>query len=249
MNTTEAIDLDLMRHSGSILRETLEFLSTTFIVPGISTLDISNKATEIICSYEGATPSFLGYLGFPAATCISVNEQVVHGIPLGNKIIKDGDLVSVDCGVSYKGHFTDACRTVGVGNVDYRAKKLIKITSEALDRGIAAALVGGYVGDISFAVQMHVERNRFAVSLDLVGHGIGRDLHLPPSIPNYGPPGQGERLEDGACLAIEPVVFDGPSKVVVQEDAWTIVSEQGNLSAHFEDTIILTRAGPEIITR
>jgi methionyl aminopeptidase len=237
-----------MRACGRILRETLMFLEE-YIVPGLTTNDISYKAEEIIRSYDGASPAFLGYRGYPAAACVSVNQEVVHAIPSDSRVLESGDIVSVDCGVGYEDHFTDACRTVAVGTVGVRARKLIKITREALDKGIAAAVPGGFVGDISYAIQKHVERNRLEVSLDLVGHGIGRGLHLPPSVPNYGPPGRGELLEEGACLAIEPVVFDGPSKAITQEDNWTVVSEHGNLSAHFEDTIIITAGSPEVITR
>ncbi len=243
------IDLDLMRKCGRILGETLRFLESDCIVPGVSTLDIAEKAHDIIRSYKGAVPAFLGYRGFPGVLCASLNEEVVHGVPLKNNIVKSGDIVSVDCGVEFEGHFTDACRTVAVGDVDVRTRKLIKVTREALDRGIIAARVGNHIGDISYAIQKHVERHRFRVSRDLIGHGIGHVLHGPPAIPNYGPPGDGELIIAGTCLAIEPVVFDGPAEAHIQDDGWTVVSLGGNLSAHWEDTIIATEEGPEIITR
>jgi methionyl aminopeptidase len=191
----------------------------------------------------------LGYRGFPGALCVSVNQEVVHGIPSATRFIQEGDVVSIDCGVVYKDHFTDACRTVAVGEVDSRIRKLIKVTSESLNKGILAAGPGGTIGDISYAIQKHVERHRFNVSLDFIGHGIGRVLHGPPAVPNYGPPGVGEELKPGTCLAIEPVVFDGSIDTILQNDDWTVVSKNDNLSAHFEDTILITGEGPEILTR
>ena len=245
----DKLDLDKMRRSGRILAETLEYVCFSFVRAGISALDISLKAEEVIRSYEGAIPAFLGYNGFPAAACVSVNNEVVHSIPLSTKILKEGDIVSIDCGVIYEEHFSDACRTVGVGNIDFRCKKLIKVAREALDKGIEASLVGNHIGDISYAIQKHVERKGLTVSLDYTGHGIGKQLHAPPCVPNYGPPGKGPRLEAGTCLAIEPVIFDGPTDVWLKDDRWTVYSREGNLSAHVEDTVIITDTGPEIITR
>jgi len=242
-------DIERMRRSGRILAETLRNVTGDFIQPGVTTLDISQKAEEIIRSYEGAVPAFLGYRGFPESACVSVNDQVVHGIPNSLTVLKKGDIVSVDCGVIFQGHYSDACRTVGVGSIGARERKLLKTTEEALNKGIAAAKGGNFIGDISYAVQKHVERHRFRVSLQFVGHGIGTVLHGPPSVPNYGPPQQGPALEVGTCLAIEPVVFDGPADATVKDDKWTVVSLHGNLSAHFEDTILITEEGPEILTR
>lgn len=242
-------NLDLMRHSGKILAETLEFLSSGFIVPGISPLDISKKSEEIIRSYENALPAFLGYNGFPACACVSTNAQVVHSIPSPSFSLKEGDIVSVDLGVLYKEHYTDACRTLPVGNIGTREKKLIKVARESLDKGIEQATLNNRVGDISYAIQKHIERNGFTVSLDYTGHGIGRKLHDEPRVPNYGPPGIGPLLKEGLCLAIEPVVFDGPTDVWLDNDKWTVYSKNGNLSAHFEDTVIITNSKAEIITR
>lgn len=247
MITLSNVDLELMRKSGRILAETLEYIED-FIEPGLSTLDVSNKAEEIIRSHEGATPAFLGYKGFTGAACVSVNDQVVHGVPT-DLLIKDGDIVSVDCGVIYEKHFSDACRTVLVGEVSPRTRKLVKITKQSLDLGIEAAVLGNRVSDISYAVQKHVERKGFKVSLEFVGHGIGLVLHGEPQVPNYGPPGRGPVLEEGMCLAIEPVVFDGATKCWLGSDKWTVYSEDGNLSSHQEDTIIITKTGPEIVTR
>jgi len=242
-------DIDKMRHAGSILSKTLEAVTGNFIQPGISTLDISKKAEEVIRSYNGAVPAFKGYRGFPETACVSVNSQVVHGIPRKDKILEEGDIVSIDCGVIYKEHYSDACRTVGVGAVGSREAKLIKVTLDSLNKGIEAAKAGNFIGDISYAIQKHVERHRFRVSLQFVGHGIGKVLHGPPCVPNYGPPKQGPLIEVGTCLALEPVVFDGQAEAAVGEDNWTVVSLHGNLSAHFEDTILITEEGPEILTR
>lgn len=242
------IDLDLMRQSGSILAKTLDFLTNVYIRAGLSTLDISKKAEEIIRSFDGAIPAFLNYRGFPGAVCICVNEQVVHGIP-GDLILTTGDIVSVDIGVLYKEHYSDACRTVGVGEIAPHLKKLLKVTEKALEKGIEKVQIGNKIGDISYAVQKHVERNRFNISLEFVGHGIGKFLHGPPCVPNYGPPGRGEEIRAGTCLAIEPVVFEGPADAVLSEDKWTVVSKYNNMSAHFEDTVIVTEEGPEVITK
>lgn len=242
------VNLDSMRASAAILAEVLIEVEAE-VKPGVSALDLAMKAEEVILSYKGATPAFKGYHGFPESACVSVNDQVVHAIPLASKVLNEGDVVSVDCGVILDGHYSDACRTFPVGNVGPREKKLLKITKESLDKGIEAAVIGNHVGDISYAIQGHVERNGFKVNLDYTGHGIGLSLHLPPSVPNYGPPGRGPLLSEGMCLAIEPVVFDGPTAVTLNEDKWTAVSLNGNLSAHFEDTIIITNSGPEIITR
>lgn len=243
-----ALDIECMRQAGAILRETLRFVSEEYIREGVSALDVSRKAEEIIRSYEGAAPAFLGYKGFPEAACVSINNQVVHGIPLDRPLLKEGDIISVDCGVRFRDHFSDACRTVGVGEIDSRARKLLKVTKESLEKGIQAARPGNRISDISYAVQKHVERNRFTVSLEFVGHGIGRVIHGPPQIPNYGPPGQGALIEVGNCFAIEPVVFDGSAAAYCAADRWTVLSKQGNLSAHFEDTILITEEGPELLT-
>ncbi len=242
------VDLQVMRQSGKILAEVLSRACDEWIVPGTTPYDVSKKAEELICSYTGAVPAFLNYKGFPAAACISVNEEVVHGIP-SRRELKDGDIISFDCGVVLDGHYTDAARTIAVGNVPERVRRLIRTTKESLDKGIEAVKAGAYVGDVSYAIQKHVERKGFKVSLDFTGHGIGLTLHDQPCIPNYGPPRQGPVLVEGSCIAIEPVVFDGSTDVWLGKDGWTIYSREGNLSAHFEDTIIVTKTGPEIITR
>lgn len=248
MRTT--LDLDAMRTSGKVLAEALNYLTESYIRPGISALDISKAANERVIRYPGATSAFLGYRGFPAAACVSVNTQVVHSIPLDSIVLEEGDLVSVDFGVVYKGHYSDACRTVIVGKE--RSKKeldLVTTARRSLDAGINAATIGNRVGDISFAIQSVVERCGFRVNLSFCGHGIGRVLHADPPVPNFGKPSTGDRLRVGMCLAIEPVIFDGDPSVFLDADGWTVYSRYGNLSAHTEDTIIITENGPEIITR
>jgi methionyl aminopeptidase len=215
----------------------------------MSASGVSKLIEEIITSYDEATPAFLGYNGFPAAACVSINEEVVHGVPRDDRIIQEGDIVSVDCGVNYKGHFTDACRTVAVSDVDKDILNLINSTEEALNKGIQKAQVGARIGDISNAIQKHVERRGLKVHLEFTGHGIGFNLHQLPCIPNYGPSGRGEIIREGMCLAIEPVIFMGNTASHVLKDGWTVVSRDSGLSAHFEDTIIVTSVGPEVITR
>lgn len=241
------LDLNLMRESGRILSITLSSLQD-FIAPGVSTLDVSLFVEHHIRKLGGA-PAFLGYHGFPAAACVSVNSQVVHAIPRGDLVLRSGDIVSVDVGVIYREHFSDACRTLAVGPIPKRTADLLRTTEMALAQGIKAAGRGAHLSDISYAIQRHVERHRFNVSRDYTGHGIGRALHLEPLVPNFGFPGRGPTLEVGSCLAIEPVVFDGPTEVLLDRDGWTVYSRRGNLSAHFEDTILIAEEGPEIITR
>lgn len=243
------INVEIMRNCGKILADTLKYALSECMVPGNTPYNMAKSIEGFIRSHHGATPAFMGYRGFPESACISVNSQVVHTIPKVDKIIKEGDIVSVDCGVLLDGHYTDACRTAAVGEVNTHIKNLIETTKKSLDRGIEAARPGVRTGEISFAIQRCVERAGFYVSRRFIGHGIGKFLHGPPGIPNYGPPWLGDIIDVGACLAIEPVVFDGPEDVYLEEDGWTVNSKQGNLSAHFEDTILITQEGPEILTR
>jgi methionyl aminopeptidase len=215
----------------------------------MSAVGISNLMQEIIMSYDDSTPAFLGYHGFPAAACVSINDEVVHGLPREGSIIKEGDIVSVDCGVIYRGHYTDACRTIAIGPVAKEVQDLLKYTEESMNKGIDKMLVGNKIGDISYAIQRHVERRGLKVHLDYTGHGIGHKLHQTPCVPNYGPPGRGDIIHEGMCLAIEPVVFIGDTATRTLKDGWTVISKNGNLSAHFEETIIATKEGPEVITR
>jgi len=237
---------DAVRESGRIVRKVLTELAQ-FIEPGVTTAEIDALGREII-GKEGAVPSFLNYNGYPAAVCISINREVVHGIPSAVRQVEDGDIVGIDVGAFKNGFHGDAADTVMVGNVSAEAKKLVRVTYEARDIGIAAAVQGNCVGDIGHAVQSHVEANGFSVVHQLVGHGIGRKLHENPQIPNYGRPGKGSKLRNGLLLAIEPMVNAGVAEVRFLSDGWTVVTEDGKLSAHAENTIMVNGNEPEILT-
>lgn len=197
----------------------------------------------------GGIPAFKGYRGYPASACISINEQVVHGIPSEKVFIKEGDIVSVDVGVIYDSFYGDAAYTYSVGKISEEAEKLLKVTEEALYKGIAEAIPGYRVGDISNAIQSHVEANGFSVVRAFVGHGIGMSLHEDPQIPNFGSKGVGPKLKKGMTLAIEPMVNAGTHEVKILSDGWTAVTKDGSLSAHFEHTIAITEGEPEILTK
>ncbi len=248
MPNKKELNLDFMRRSGHILGTILKYACEELVKPGVTTLSISKDIEKLILDYKDSTPAFLGYRGFPEAACISVNQEIVHAIPSDNVLVS-GDIVSIDCGVIYKGHYSDACRTVGVGEIGVRERKLLKTTKDSLDKGIAVAVADSRIGDISFAIQHHVERKGFNASRLFVGHGIGYRLHEDPQVPNCGPPGKGLKLKVGQCLAIEPVVFDGPVDSVMASDNWTVITTNGNLSAHFEDTIIIQDGAAEVLTR
>ena len=211
--------------------------------PGITTGDLDALAEEHIRK-RGGIPAFKGYRDFPKTLCASVNEQVVHGIPSNKKILKDGDIIGLDLGAIIKGFYGDGAVTVPVGSVPPGVQKLISVTEEALMKGIEKAVVGNRLSDISHAIQSHVEKEGFTVVRDFVGHGIGRQLHEEPQIPNYGRPGQGPRLKEGMVLAIEPMVNMGDYSVHVQDDGWTAVTSDGSLSAHFEHTVAIEASGP-----
>ncbi|MFZ9354470.1 MAG: type I methionyl aminopeptidase, partial [Candidatus Nanopelagicales bacterium] len=219
--------------------------------PGMSTKDLDKIAYSIM-EKENAKPSFLGYHGYPAVICVSVNEEVVHGIPREDKIIQDGDLVSVDCGAIIDGWHGDAAITIGVGNVKPEHKKLSEITEKALQVGINAAIAGKRIGDIGFAIEKFVKTFsdlKIGILEDYVGHGIGTQMHMPPSVPNYGKAGTGPEIKVGMALAIEPMLVLGSNKVHVLEDEWTVVSSYGNFASHWENTIAITENGPEILTK
>ncbi len=216
------------------------------IKPGIETQEINRRVDEFIRN-EDATPSFLGYRGYPASTCISINEVIVHGIP-GKRRIKDGDLVSVDVGVHKDGFHGDAARTFLVGSVTEEKKKITRVVRESLERGIAAAKPFGRLSDISAAIQKHAEKNGFAVVRDLVGHGIGRNMHEEPQVPNYGIPGNGPVLQPGMVLAVEPMINAGTYETETLEDGWTIVTADRRVSAHWENTIAITDNGVAVLT-
>lgn len=238
-------EIDLMRKAGKIVAETL-LLVEEKVRPGITTAELDRIAEEFITKH-GAKPSFKGLYGFPASLCISVNEQVVHGIP-GGYVLKDGDIISVDCGANINGFHGDAARTFGVGNISEEANKLINVTKQSFFKGIEYAKVGNRLTDISHGIQSYVEASGFSVVRDFVGHGIGRVVHEDPEVPNYGRPGRGPKLVEGMALAIEPMVNVGSYKVKTLSDDWTVVTSDGSLSAHYENTIVILPDGPEILT-
>ena len=240
-------EIEKMRASGKVVARALRAMSEA-IVPGkTSPADLDALAARIV-SEAGGTPSFLNYRGFPANTCISVNQVVVHGIPT-NVPLEEGDIVSLDMGVLLDGWHADGAWTYPVGSISKEAQRLLNVTEESLYQGIAKARVGNRIGDIASAVQKYVEKNGSSVVRDLVGHGIGRKLHEEPgSVPNFGSPGKGELLRDGMTICIEPMVNQGTYKVRTLPDKWTLVTTDGKLSAHFEHTIAITRDGVEILT-
>lgn len=240
-------EIELMRESGKILAKVLEELEG-YVRPGISTLDIDKRCHEIINSY-GCIPSFLNYNGFPASLCVSVNDEVVHGIPSKDSILRDGDIVSLDCGVIYEGYHSDAARTIPVGDITSEAKKLIEVTKQSFYEGIKFAKEGKHLHEISEAIQKYVESFGFSVVRDLVGHGIGRNLHEEPQIPNFKQRNRGPKLAPGMTLAIEPMVNAGRYDVYWMDDDWTVVTEDRTLSAHYENTILITDGEPEILTK
>jgi methionyl aminopeptidase len=238
-------DLRMLKKSGKILAEILQRLKKS-VKAGISTEKIDALAQELV-SKKNALPAFKGYKGFPANICTSVNEEVVHGIP-GLRILKEGDIISLDLGINYKGYFCDGAITLGVGRIDAGREKLIDITRNALSEGIKQSRVNNRVSDISHAIQTYVEKHGFSVVRQFVGHGIGRSLHETPEIPNFGLPHQGEALKDGMVLAIEPMVNMGTWECEILDNGWTAVTKDGMPSAHFEHTVAITDKGPEILT-
>ena len=240
-------EIEIMQESGKILAKVLDELEG-YVLPGISTLEIDKKCYEIIKGY-GCVPSFLDYNGFPASICISVNDEVVHGIPSKDTILREGDIVSLDCGVIYKGYHSDAARTLPVGDISKEAKKLIEVTEQSFYEGIKFAKEGKHLHDISEAIQNYVESFGYSVVRDLVGHGIGRNLHEEPQIPNFKQRNRGPKLVSGMTLAIEPMVNAGRYDVYWLDDDWTVVTEDGSLSAHYENTILVTDGEPIILTK
>ena len=235
-----------MEKAGSIVGEILESIKG-MIQPGITTKEIELFADGRIKAL-GGKPAFKGYRGYPASICTSVNEEVVHGIPSSRKLM-EGDIVSIDLGVYFDGFYGDAAATFPVGAIDEATAVLLRITKEALDLGIENAVEGKRVNDISHAIQSHVEKNGFSVVRTFVGHGIGRELHEEPQVPNYGAPGRGPRLKEGMTLAIEPMVNAGTFEVRVLGDGWTAVTTDGKKSAHFEHTVLITSGKPKILTK
>ncbi|MFA6093031.1 MAG: type I methionyl aminopeptidase [Elusimicrobiota bacterium] len=241
-----ASELACMRRAGSVVAETLRALSKA-VRPGISTLELDRIAGEEIRK-RGAKPAFLGYRGYPAVLCASVNEEVIHGIPSKTRVLKEGDIIGFDLGAVVDGFYGDSALTVAVGPVSKEAEKLLRVTREALERAVEQVRPGSRIGDIGAAVQRHAEENGCSVVREFVGHGIGRALHEEPAVPNFGKAGTGARLVAGMVLAIEPMVNAGGPEVRVLPDGWTAVTADGRLSAHFEHTVAVTENGAEILT-
>ena len=241
-----ASQIEKMRKSCLLTKECLELLEQ-HIKPGVNTKQLDKIAYDFYKS-KGATPNFLNYEGYPATICASVNDEVVHGIPNKHCILKDGDIVSIDLGCILDGWHSDAARTFAVGNISAEAQRLIDVTKQSFFEGIKYVKHGAKLGDVSSAIQKYVEKNGFGVVRDLVGHGIGREMHEDPGIPNFGKAGHGVKLAAGMALAIEPMVTEGDYHVCVLDDDWTVVTDDGSLAAHYENTVIVTRDGCEILT-
>jgi len=243
-----AREIELMALGGKILGDAVETLRAA-VRPGISTGELDEIAETFIRSHDGAVPAFKGLYGFPGSICASVNNEIVHGIPSKKRVLKDGDIISIDVGVGYKGYFTDSATTVAVGTISAEAQRLLDVTQQSLEAGISAARLGNHIGDIGAAVQAVVEEAGFSVVRDLVGHGIGVEFHEEPQVPNYGKPKRREKLVTGLTLAIEPMVNVGGPATKQLSDRWTIVTADGSLSAHFEHTVAITDDGPRVLTR
>lgn len=245
-------DFDGLRKAGQILSSVLRDLAF-MVAPGVTTAQLDLRAEELIRT-AGAVPAFLNYkptgarYPYPAVLCVSVNDEVVHGIPKEEHVLEEGDIVSLDLGLSYNGYFVDHCKTVFVGKGDARGQKLLDGTREALSAAIAAAKVGGYVGDIGAAVEAVAKRYGLSVVEELGGHALGKSVHERPFIANYGNPGEGEKLTEGLVLALEPIFAEGKGTIDLMDDEWTYVTRDHSRAAHFEQTIILTKNGPEIVT-
>jgi methionyl aminopeptidase len=241
-----AAELKKMREAGRLVGEVLTELASR-VAPGVTTADLDELA-EARIRKAGATPAFKGYHGYPATICASINEEVIHGIPSGRRVLNEGDVISIDVGASLDGYFGDSAVTLPVGQVSEEAATLLRVTDESLYKAIEAVKPGGRISDIGHAVQRHVEAYGFSVVREFVGHGIGQKMHEEPQVPNYGEPGRGPRLAEGMVLAIEPMVNAGKPAVKVLADGWTAVTRDGSLSAHFEHTVAVTADGPWILT-
>jgi len=240
-------EIEIMAQGGKILGATVEMLRREVHV-GMSTWQLDELAESFIRSHPGATPSFKGLYGFPGSVCASINEEIVHGIPSRRRVLKDGDIISIDVGVKYDGFHTDSATTVGVGEIPDESKRLLEVTQQALAAGIAAALPNNHIGDIGAAIQAVVEASGFTIVRDLVGHGIGVGFHEEPQVPNYGKPRRGTKLAPGLTIAIEPMVNAGGPTTRTMPDRWTVVTVDGSRSAHFEHTVAITEVGPRILT-
>jgi methionyl aminopeptidase len=241
-----ADELERMREAGRLVGEVLAELAG-LVAPGVTTADLDAVAEKRIAR-AGATPAFKGYHGYPATICASINDEVIHGIPSGRRLLNDGDIISIDVGASLNGYFGDSAITLPVGQVSEEAARLLRVTEEALYKAIDRVRPGSRISDLGHAVQKHVEAYGFSVVREFVGHGIGQRMHEEPQVPNYGDPGRGPRLTEGMVLAIEPMVNAGKPAVKVLGDGWTAVTRDSSLSAHFEHTVAVTADGPWILT-
>lgn len=242
-------EMDLMARAGAVIWKLFQELEVR-VAPGVTTLQLDRFAEEFIRSHDDATPVFKGLYGFPGAVCASLNEEVVHGIPSDERVLKEGDILTVDVGVSLEGWCADSARTFAVepGAVDGETRRLLEVTERALERAIEAATPGNRIGDIGHAVERTVEGTGFHIIRDLVGHGIGRKVHEDPQVPNRGRPGEGPRLQEGMTLALEPMIARGTWKIRTLDDRWTVVTADGSPSAHFEHTVGVTSEGPRILS-
>ena len=241
-----AAELERMREAGRLVGEVLTELMA-HVAPGVTTADLDALAEKRI-TRSGAVPAFKGYHGYPATICASINEEVIHGIPSGRRVLNEGDVISIDVGASLNGYYGDSAMTLPVGQVSEEAATLLRVTEESLYKAIECVRPGGRISDIGHAVQRHVESYGFSVVREFVGHGIGQRMHEEPQVPNYGEPGRGPRLAEGMVLAIEPMVNAGKPAVKVLADGWTAVTRDGSLSAHFEHTVAVTAGAPWILT-
>ncbi len=239
-------ELQIMREAGAILASVINEVKCS-LKSGMTTREADQKAEKLI-KEKNVIPAFKGYRGFPGCVCFSVNEEVVHGIP-GDRILKDGDIASLDVGIIYKGYYSDTATPVAIGEAQPDLQRLLDVTSESLLEGINQARVNNHLSDISHAIQKYVEENGFSIVREVVGHGIGKNLHEDPEIPNFGPPHQGPVLKEGMVFAIEPMVNVGYASTKILQDGWTVVTEDGKPSAHFEHTIAIRKDGPEILTK
>lgn len=239
-------EIGILREAGKILASIISEVKCS-LKSGITTKEIDQRAEEVIKSHK-VIPAFKGYRGFPGCACISVNEEVVHGVP-GERVVVDGDIVSLDIGIIFKEYYSDTAVTVGIGSIKPELQKLLDVTSQSLMKGIEQAKPGHHLSDISHAIQTYVEANQFSIVREFVGHGIGKKLHEDPEIPNFGPPHQGPELKEGMVLAIEPMVNLGDSRTKILDDGWTVVTQDRKPSAHFEHSVAITARGAEILTQ
>jgi len=240
-------EIGKMRRASAVVAETLLRVQE-LVCPGVSTLDLDRFAEQFIRE-QGMVPSFKGYLGYQHTLCTSINEEVVHGIPSAKRILKEGDIIGIDCGAIFEGYHGDSARSLPVGKISPEAQGLLEVTRESLEQGIGQMVPNHRLYDIGAAIQSYIENKGLAVVKEYVGHGIGTKLHEDPQVPNYGTAGTGMRLKSGMVFAIEPMVNLGTEQTVLLEDGWTVVTKDGRLSAHFEDTIAITENGPLVLTR